>query len=52
MVNNIEELAEDADLVKAQIKNNLCKFDVSKVKNCSLSYGKVAIKHFFKEMYS
>ena len=52
MLNNIEELAEDADLVKAQIKNNLCKFDVSKVKNCSLSYGKVAIKHFFKEMYS
>ena len=51
MMNNIEELSEDANLVKTQIKNNLYKFDVSKVNNYALSYGKVATKHFFKEMY-
>ena len=52
MMNNIEELAEDADLVKTQIKNNLYKFDASKANNYALSYGKVATKHFFKKLCS
>lgn len=50
LLNNLEELAEDTNFVRAQIKNNLYKFDQNKVKDYAINYGKVATKRFFKEL--
>ncbi|MEK6733710.1 MAG: DUF6088 family protein [Pseudomonadota bacterium] len=49
LLNNLDELAEDPAFVKKQIKNNLDRFDVDKVKEHALTYGKVATKHFFNK---
>ncbi len=50
LLNNLDELAEDPEFVKNQIRTNLNRFDTLKVKEYALSYGKVATKHFFNKV--
>ena len=48
LLNNLSELAEDADLVKMNLKKKLSSFDLKKVhENCE-SYGKVSTKKFLR----
>lgn len=48
LMNNLSELAEDAEFVKAQVKNNLHRFDTKKLTQHVKQFGKIATKHFFK----
>ena len=48
LINNLNELAEDVMLVKEQLKKNIHKFNLNKVKNYAKKYGKVSTKKFFK----
>ena len=50
LLNNLLQLAEDADWVKVNIKQQLAKFDVKKVLKNSEEYGKIATQHFLKEI--
>ncbi len=50
LLNNLDELAENHEFVKSQIRANLDRFDSLKVKEYALTYGKVATKHFFNKV--
>lgn len=50
LVNNLDQLAEDKNLVKSQILTHLNKFSLAKVRQYVKEYGKVATKHFFEEI--
>lgn len=50
LVNNLNELAEDVSLVKEQLKKNINKFNLNKVKIYSKKYGKVSTKKFFENL--
>lgn len=50
LINNLNELGEDTELVKAQVKNNIHRFNVMKLALYLKKFGKVATKHFFKEL--
>lgn len=49
LVNNLSQLAEDAELTKARIKKNLLQFDQTKLNENVKRYGKVATIKFFEE---
>jgi hypothetical protein len=49
LLNTLDELAEDKDVVKLQIKDNLHRFDTYKIKELALTYGKISTKHFLQE---
>lgn len=50
LINNLRRVAEDADFVKSQVKNNLEKFDKNKIYTAAKKYGLVSTKKFFKEL--
>lgn len=50
LVNNLAELAEDADLIKTRLKDNLSKFNQKKLSAYVKQYGKVATIKFFEEI--
>ena len=50
LVNNLNELAEDTDFVKNQIKKNCLKFNLEKVATYAKQYGKIKAHNFFKEI--
>jgi len=47
LINNLNELAEDVDLVKEHLKKSIAKFDLNKLSNHSKKFGKVGTKKFF-----
>jgi hypothetical protein len=47
LVNNLNELAEDIDLVKEHLKKSINRFDLNKVVSYSNKFGKVGTKKFF-----
>ena len=49
-MNNLNELTEDTDAVKNNIKNNMQKFDLKKVSYFAKEYGKVGTKYFFANL--
>jgi hypothetical protein len=50
LINNLNELAEDADFVKTQIKKNIQRFNSKKLAWNVRQFAKIATKHFFKEI--
>lgn len=50
LVNNLNQLAEDENTVKLQIKRKLHTFNVKQVHHLAQKYGKVATQRFFKEI--
>jgi len=50
LVNNLTELAEDTERVKASIKKNLSSFNQKKLAENVKKYAKVATLNFFKEI--
>lgn len=50
LVNNLAELAEDLELVKAKLKKKLPKFNQKKLSEYVKQYGKIATLKFFKEI--
>lgn len=50
LVNNINELAEDAEFVKSQVKKNINRFNSRKLSLNIKLFGKIATKLFFKEL--
>lgn len=50
LMNNLSELAEDAEFIKAQVKNNIHRFNLKKLTQNVSQFGKIATKHFFKEI--
>ncbi len=49
LINNLNELAEDAELVKMKLKEKLSPTQLKKVIHCAKQYGKVATQRFFLE---
>lgn len=50
LLNNLHELAEDTDWVKAQVKNHIHRFDAQKLARRVKQFGKIATKYFFKKI--
>lgn len=50
LINNLSELAEEGELVKAQVKKYLKQFNQSKVTHYASLYGKVATRKFFEHI--
>jgi hypothetical protein len=50
LLNNIDELMEDKDFVKNQIKANIAKYDLPQVELMATQYGKIGTKHFFRDL--
>jgi hypothetical protein len=50
LVNNLSDLAEDVELIKAQIKKRFSEFNRKKVLLFAKKYGKVSTCHFFQEL--
>ena len=50
LLNNLSQLAEDADWVRANVKQKLARFDVKKILKNAEQYGKIATQHFLKEV--
>lgn len=51
LLNNINEVGEDADELKTRVKTKLPEFDKEKVLENTKLYGKVAAQHFFESAY-
>jgi hypothetical protein len=47
LINNLSELAEEAEWVKAQVKKHLKQFNQSKINQYAKLYGKIATRKFF-----
>jgi hypothetical protein len=50
LLNHLYELAEDSEYIKNQVRMNLNRFDIIRVKECAFNYGKVATKHFLNKV--
>ncbi len=50
LVNNLEELAEETEFVKPDIRKNLAHFDRDQLLNNARSYGKIGTRRFFEEI--
>jgi hypothetical protein len=50
LVNNLDQLAEDNEVIKERIKAYLAQFDMLKLQQSLKAYGKVGTKHFFEEL--
>lgn len=50
LINNLNELAEDADYVKTRVKDIIHRFDSKKLASNVKQFGKIATKRFFKEI--
>lgn len=50
LINNLSELAENAELVKSQIKSSIHQFNAKKLALHVKLFGKIATKHFFKRI--
>ncbi len=50
LVNNLNELAENTQAIKIQIKERIAKFNSKKLAYYVKSYGKVATQRFFEEI--
>jgi hypothetical protein len=50
LVNNLKELSEDENAVKANIKKSYSRFDKSKVMEYAKRYGKISTRQFFEEL--
>lgn len=50
LINNLSELAEDAELIKAQVKKHIKKSNLNKINQCAKLYGKVATRKFFESI--
>lgn len=48
LLNNLSELAEDSELVKSNVRENISNFDLKKVHRNSEEYGKISTKNFLK----
>jgi hypothetical protein len=48
LINNLSELAEDAELIKTQVKKHIKQFNQNKVNQYVRIYGKVATRKFFE----
>lgn len=50
LLNNLNDLAEDAEILKKNIKTKLSPLLLKQASHCANKYGKIATKNFFKEI--